>query len=120
MTALGIIEKSRRQVNSKHILGVAPGIEIELHIFGELGDNLSGSATSLRTEGLKACPFCNSAELEICNTHTPSYWVACIECGGECGGKAPRYKTIATLKKAISLHRAALLSAIEAWNRRAA
>ena len=72
--------------------------------------------------GLKPCPFCESEELEICKTHTPSYWVEC-ECGAQASGESFNYTT----KQHSDFHSKPLPkpyvlardSAIAAWNRRA-
>lgn len=42
-------------------------------------------------EALAPCPFCGcdyadteaAAGLEVCNTHTPSFWIRCNACGAE-------------------------------------
>jgi transcription elongation factor Elf1 len=56
---------------------------------------------------LLSCPFCGSYNLEVCNTHTPSFWVNCFDCEGQAHGKyrSGRFK-------------AALMSAVVAWDRR--
>lgn len=37
---------------------------------------------------LHACPFCHSDEwLELRNTHTPSFWIACDQDHGGCGAE---------------------------------
>jgi hypothetical protein len=61
---------------------------------------------------LLPCPFCGGVDLEIQNTHTPSYWIECHGCEatahGEYGGD----------RKTRANHRRAFLSAVRAWNRR--
>jgi capsular polysaccharide biosynthesis protein len=67
-----------------------------------------------RDPALLPCPFCGapSHHLEVLNTHTPAYWVACMECGAEMYGQS------AEGHYAKRAHRRAFLSAIAAWNRR--
>lgn len=67
---------------------------------------------------LKPCPFCGSHELEICNTHSPLYWVECGMCGAECPGESVEEASCATELEALDAHNRALLSAVENWNRR--
>ena len=56
---------------------------------------------------LLPCPFCGSVRLEACNTHTPSFWVECLDCDGQAHGEHRPKSYIAALK-----------SAVVAWNRR--
>lgn len=70
----------------------------------------------LLTEDVKTCPFCGGvAKLE--NTHTPYYWVECIECGAEKTADIHSYKNE---KEHYSkkLHTESALRAIELWNQR--
>ena len=63
---------------------------------------------------LLPCPFCGGDDLEVGNTHTPSYTVECVSCGaqgGDCKSGKGRSK---------AAHRGAFLSAIRAWNTRRA
>lgn len=81
-----------------------------------VGGNLESEAKLL------PCPFCGSDDLEICNTHTPSYWVECHKCGAEAHGESFKYTT----KQHNDFHSKplpppyvkAMKSAIAAWNRR--
>jgi Lar family restriction alleviation protein len=64
------------------------------------------------------CPFCGSNDLELCNTHSASYWVECHGCGAEANGRA--YGTDTRSEKlTLKQHRQAKRSALAAWNRRA-
>lgn len=78
---------------------------------------------------LAPCPFCGSEELELCNTHSPSFWVEC-ECGVEVHGEAfatrtsqsysaePEGPNEADYAGLRPIFRKAADSAIAAWNRR--
>ena len=71
---------------------------------------------------LKPCPFCGSDDLEVWNTHTPSYVVECHGCEAQAHGKSFKYTT----KQHDDFHSKPLpppyvkarASAISAWNRR--
>jgi Lar family restriction alleviation protein len=63
---------------------------------------------------LLPCPFCGGTDMEVENTHTPSYAVECEDCGAAIGtppGLTDGAKTRAN-------HRRAFLAAISAWNTR--
>lgn len=65
-----------------------------------------------------ACPFCGSCEVELLNTHTACYWIAC-PCGVEVTGKGyGGHKQSENLS--LSDHKRAKKSALERWNRREA
>lgn len=68
---------------------------------------------------LRNCPFCGGADLEICNTHSPAYWIECVTCGAECPGEVENEGSCATELEALKAHNRALLSAVECWNQRA-
>lgn len=87
---------------------------------------------------LKPCPFCASTNLEIGNTHTPSFSVRCNECEAEASGdyfptpagqvRSERFHYSAEPDDSgfeadfDALHpeyQRAFTSAVEAWNRRA-
>jgi transcription elongation factor Elf1 len=56
---------------------------------------------------LLPCPFCGSENLEVCNTHTPSFWIECGDCEASARGDFfPRSFA------------AAIQSASNVWNRR--
>ncbi|MDN7851368.1 Lar family restriction alleviation protein [Burkholderia seminalis] len=86
---------------------------------------------------LLPCPFCGSTNLEIANTHTPSFWVRCNECEAEASGgyfptpngkvRHDRFSYSSTPNDTCfeanfdSLHpeyQDAFRSAVNAWNRR--
>lgn len=68
---------------------------------------------------LLPCPFCGSSDLELANTHTAAYWVACLICGAEHqGGRAYGSNTDSN-RLTMRQHRMAKASALAAWNRRA-
>ena len=72
--------------------------------------NYSGRGHKNKKDFVKLlpCPFCGSDNLEVCNTHTPSFWVNCFDCEGQAHGK---YRE--------GQFKAAMLNAVDAWNRRA-
>lgn len=75
---------------------------------------------TLRTrDTVKPCPFCGSRDVELCNTHTATYWLECQGCGAEVSGKAYGTNTPSE-KQTPRQHRLAVVSALVAWNRRAA
>lgn len=82
---------------------------------------------------LLACPFCCGDNLELQNTHTPAFWIACDDCGaemhGECIGDGPAEGPFsysaspsgpfeATLDGLPPNYQEAALNAVEKWNRR--
>lgn len=73
---------------------------------------------------LKPCPFCGTKDdLEICNTHTESFWIACRNCGVEVTGPRPQRQRggkILTAERAERVFAEAMELAIEQWNTRAA
>lgn len=71
---------------------------------------------------LKSCPFCGTkTDLEIGNTHTPWFWVACRNCGVEVMGSTPKRKRggkILTPSSALRIFAEAMELAIAQWNTR--
>lgn len=73
---------------------------------------------------LKPCPFCGGTELEVINTHTPSYWVEC-SCGAQKDGdyEEPKIPDATEEFDAFDLmcgyYVRAMKSAVTEWNRRA-
>lgn len=66
------------------------------------------------------CPFCGSHDIELCNTHTPSYWMECQECDAQVHGEyGPDLVSGPGSYGSLRQHEAAAKSAIAAWNRRA-
>lgn len=69
------------------------------------------------TDDVKPCPFCGSRDLELQNTHTPSYRIECQSCPATISGEygpdlvGGRYGS-------ERQHRASAESAVAAWNRR--
>lgn len=86
---------------------------------------------------LLPCPFCGGTDLEIANTHTPSFWVRCNECDAEATGEHFPTPTgtvrenrfhysptpddtgfEATFENLHPEYQEAFRSAVNAWNRR--
>ncbi|EIW6162789.1 Lar family restriction alleviation protein [Salmonella enterica subsp. enterica serovar Saintpaul] len=67
---------------------------------------------------LLPCPFCGSENLEVCNTHTPSYWVACLNCGGEKHTSIDGYPALTSPELALGVHMSAFKMAVNGWNQR--
>lgn len=68
---------------------------------------------------LLPCPFCGTGgqALELCNTHTPAYWIQCQECGAEVHGE--EFASSSGAKDVNKrLHVRAKRAAIAAWNQR--
>ncbi|EAB4417352.1 hypothetical protein D7B12_18140 [Salmonella enterica] len=92
-----------------------------IEIYGDAGD-YSGSYEddgSHFNQRLKPCPFCGKdTELEICNTHTPIFWVKC-ECGCEMSGPyVEGAGRMPTERAALEGFKIALLAAVAQWNSR--
>ena len=91
-----------------------------LQVYGTAG-RWSGSYEAVDdrdTRRLAACPHCGFTHtLEICNTHTPSYWIEC-ECGAQWHGGYVETGRKASRAKVIAAHRKAMDNAIRGWNRR--
>jgi ribosomal protein L37AE/L43A len=68
---------------------------------------------------LLPCPFCGSTNVELCNTHTASYWVECQDCEASVHGGSfdDRFRT---RKACLDAHDAAISSAKAKWNKRCA
>ncbi|MFM9928166.1 Lar family restriction alleviation protein [Variovorax sp. H27-G14] len=93
------------------------------------GNQYSGFFCSYADDGehhdrLKPCPFCGAKiDLEIGNIHTPSFFVACRNCGVEVTGCTPKLKRggkILTASRALRIFAEAMELAITQWNTRAA
>lgn len=94
----------------------------------------------MNAEKMLPCPFCNSDDLHLRNTHTPYFWVECDSCGAQVNGKyfeyrgkkenakfsyepdAPKGSWFAAteLKQMPKAYQRAAASAIAAWNTRPA
>lgn len=52
---------------------------------------MAASKSDLKTVAfdatLKPCPFCGGSNLEVSNTHTASFWVACNDCDAQTHGE---------------------------------
>ncbi len=65
----------------------------------------------LADEFIQPCPFCNSINVKLHNTHTAAYWMEC-ECGAEISGIPSPHEND------INAHKRAAMSALERWNHR--
>lgn len=99
---------------------------MKVEIFGTPGDWSvrveNGNVVEGRPE-LKPCPFCGAdgEELEVCNTHSPSYWIDCLSCGGSIHPGPPSSYNggrIRSKAKALALHEDALQKVVDVWNTR--
>lgn len=93
-------------------------MNVDLSIYGAPG--AYRAHTDVSNDGtLMPCPFCGSVDLEVSNTHTPSYWVTC-ECGVEAHAGMVGDKVVFVNKGACTrAHRKAFAAAIALWNTRA-
>lgn len=85
-----------------------------------MGDHVISATYDPAKHGkLKKCPFCGSADLEVNNTHTPSFWVECLNCSAEVHGDydSANDKPSSFLER-CDLYIRALVSAVTCWNRR--
>lgn len=97
-------------------------MEKHLDIRGDAKNGFSAHYNEEHTKqdaSLKPCPFCGSDDLEIQNTHTPSYSVQCQGCQAEANGPYYYGKAMRTRKNCVRQHRKAFDSAVQAWNQRA-
>lgn len=65
---------------------------------------------------VRSCPFCGSDLIELCNTHTPSYWLECQSCEGQAHGESPNSYSLDSERAFVESHGAAIRSAIARWN----
>lgn len=65
-------------------------------------------------EKVLPCPFCGSTDIELCNTHAPSYWLECQGCGAQAHGEGFGDKG----QNTKAAHVKAAKSALAAWNKR--
>lgn len=71
------------------------------------------------TEGVVACPFCGGVNIEVSNSHTPSYRGECQECGAQ--GPSNEYPKREAQKSRSGVrrqHQRAFARALELWNLR--
>ncbi len=91
---------------------------MKLTIYGTPETRLAAHGES-EGEHLNPCPFCGSTNVEICNTHTPIYWVECGDCGAQGGPGNYRARREARTGPALrAQHGRAFESARVAWNTR--
>lgn len=66
---------------------------------------------------VEPCPFCGGTDIEIQNTHTPSYWMACQnpKCRAEVHGE---WYDPGALGSELKAHEKSKQSALRRWNRR--
>jgi hypothetical protein len=70
---------------------------------------------------LDACPFCDSDDIEVSNTHTPYYHATCNECGTEGPfnrGAAAVWRRSMSKRDVTVLHQRSFAKAINDWNTR--
>jgi len=93
---------------------------MKLEIWGnkEAGFSAHGEYEPKIDQPLEPCPFCGSHDLEVSNSHTPSYSVECLCCEAEKCGAYHYGKKCKTERKAELEHRKAFTSAIQEWNKR--
>lgn len=103
---------------------VAMSKGLQLRIYGNAtgGYHASGDYEANVDPELGACPFRGSQNVTAGNTHSPSYWAECEDCGahgphGDAGREG--FKRIGTKVKCERLHRTAFSNAVEFWNKRA-
>lgn len=90
------------------------------------GDNATGWSGHLESTPesvlafLKDCPFCGGRNLELTNTHTPSYSVECLDCEAEkpCTNPERGKGHPKRMQRALECHLLGIESAIAEWNRR--
>ncbi|EBF4783694.1 hypothetical protein AC369_14375 [Salmonella enterica subsp. diarizonae] len=92
-----------------------------IEIYGTANDFSGGFDDDGNHHGYKLspCPFCGKDDtLEICNTHTPIFWIEC-GCGAEKHGEyIDGAGNTSTKIEALTNYTKALVSAVNAWNSR--
>lgn len=92
-----------------------------IEIYGTANDFSGGFDDDGNHHGqtLLPCPFCGKDDaLEICNTHTPVFWIEC-ECGAERHGEyIDGAGNTSTKAEALANYTKALVSAVNNWNTR--
>lgn len=97
-------------------------MKVEIRGTARSGYSASGQYHEGSDPPLLPCPFCGPAHLdmvELVNTHTPCYWVAC----GNCDADGPSStvwngRKVRSLKACVTLHRDAMVQAVSLWNTR--
>lgn len=70
-----------------------------------------------RTDTVLPCPFCGGSDIELCNTHTASYWLECA-CGASIHGRGAG-SNMPSDELTMRHHRTAARDALRRWNTRA-
>lgn len=86
-----------------------------------MGDQVLSAVFDSDLHGnLKPCPFCGERTgLEVCNTHTPSFWVECGSCGAEKEGVYENVDySLISFDAKCDLYIRAMKTAVSEWNRR--
>ncbi|EIP9221027.1 Lar family restriction alleviation protein [Salmonella enterica] len=93
----------------------------QIEMYGDPGDFSGSFDDDGQHYGhtLAPCPFCGQDdELEICNTHTASFWVEC-GCGAQMDGGYNAWAGISkTKEEALAHFEEALRDAVNNWNNR--
>lgn len=87
--------------------------------FDELLEKLPDQVQPIR-ERLKPCPFCGGVG-DLQNTHTPSYWIECGDCGAIAFDRDPHLNLLpkrARGRKVLAEHLASMERAAASWNER--
>lgn len=91
---------------------------MKLSIYGNKKDGFSGHGES-HHESLLCCPFCGCAEVNVVNTHSPSYWAECAGCGAKgSDGRSRSSKHPMSERSATLRHVQAFTKAFRKWNTR--
>lgn len=91
---------------------------MKLTIYGSDKEGYHGSGNS-EDEHLEPCPFCGSDFIKVHNTHTPSYWAECDNCGAQ--GPQTTYPSREARSRAgvKKQHTTVFQQAVDLWNTRA-
>lgn len=93
---------------------------MKLEIYGNSKKGFSAHGEDNGEYDLEPCPFCDSSDVEITNTHSPSYWAECNNCGAQ--GPSGRTSSVRIARKTKSAvrrqHEEAFSKAHELWNTR--
>lgn len=90
---------------------------MKLKVYGDDKIGFKGAGES-DDEHLEPCPFCSSRSIVIHNTHTPSYWAECNDCGAE-GPRTTYPRREARSRAGVrKQHEAVFTEAVILWNTR--
>lgn len=93
---------------------------MKLEIFGdpEYGWSGHGEYEHGIDAHLNSCPFCDSDEIRVSNTHTPYYRAECTECGAEgpYNSIGDAWNRSMSKSDATALHQLSFAKAIIDWN----